>query len=86
MQEGFSCFRIIALLLGEPSLLKELLHNAFHAEEIALTIHTESELHPLLRQFCKGQGLGKVNISKLIESYVFISAVVVCGQGCEHTV
>ena len=86
VQEGFSCLGVIDFFLGEACLLQELLHNALHAEEVSLPVHAEGKLHSLLGQLCQGQSLGKVNISKLVKPYIFISAVVVCSQGREHAV
>ena len=79
MEEGLSRSRIVGYASVHSGLIKEFLHHALHSEEIAVSVHAQGKLHPLVRKLCQRQALGKVYIGKLIQADVFISPVVVGG-------
>ena len=60
-------------------LIKELFHHALHGEEIAVSVHAQGKLHPLVGKLCQGQALGKIYIGQLVQTDIFISPVVVGG-------
>ena len=78
MQEALTCLRIILCCLLKPHTLHQTLHNTLHGKEISLTVHSKSKLHLLLWKLGKRQSLWKIDIGKLIETYVLITAVIVC--------
>ena len=90
VEEALSCLRIIMRLFLHSHFLQEFLYYALHGEEIAVSVHSQSELLTLVRKrrkSCLLQVLGilllaygQVNGSQLVESYVLISPVVVCGE------
>ena len=86
MQERFSSIWIISFFQMHTDLVKELLYDAFHGEEVAIAIHTKSKLHALIRQFSERQALWQINISHLIETNILISSVIVGCQRSQHSI
>ena len=52
MQECLACIWIVSLFLVQSDLVKELFYDTLHAEKVAFSVHTQSELHTLIRKFC----------------------------------
>ena len=52
MEEGLPCFRIVRYASMHSGLIKELFHHALHGEEIAVSVHAQGKLHPLVGKLC----------------------------------
>ena len=86
MKEVLSCIWIIGFFLMKSDFFKELFYNTFHTEEVSISVHSKCKLHSFVRQFCQWKCLWKVNISKLVQTNILVSSVVVCCKRCQHTI
>ena len=86
MKEWFSAVWIVGNLFLHSDLLEELLAYTLHIEEIAVSVHSKCKHGTLIRKLCNRKGLRKIDISKLVKTNIFITSVIVCGKGCQHTV
>ena len=86
MKEWLLAVRIVGNFFLHSDLLEELLAYTLHIEEIAVSIHSKCKHSTLIRKLCDRKGLRKINISKFVETNIFVTSVVVCGKGCQHTV
>ena len=86
MKVSLSAVWIIIYFISHSYFLKELFTYTFHVKEIAVSIHTKCKVHTLIRKFCKRKCFRTIYITKFIETYIFISSVIVRSQRTEHTV
>ena len=77
MKVGMLCAGIIMGLFMHSGLFKEFFHHALHGEEIAVPVHSQGELHTLVRKLCERQRLGTVHIGQLVQAHVLVTAVIV---------
>ncbi len=86
MQEIFTRFRVIDCFFLHTDAVEKFFHNAFHCEEISVTVHTERELHPFVGQLRQRKRLWQINIAQFIKTYILIPSVIVRSQTGQHTV
>ena len=86
MEVSLTTVWIIIYFISHSDFLKELFTNALHIKEITISIHTKSKMHTFIRKFCKWKRLRTIYITKLIETDIFISSVIICSKRTEHTV
>ena len=55
MKVRMLCTRIIMGLFMHSGLFKEFFHHALHGKEIAVPVHSQGELHTLVRKLCERQ-------------------------------
>ena len=77
MEEGTVAVRRVMHLLVHADLIQELFHHALHGEEVALPVHPQGELHPLVGKLGQWQGLGQIDISHLVQLHGLVPAVIV---------
>ena len=86
MQKALATVRTVRLSSGDAKLVKELLDDTLHREEIAVSVHTERELYALIRQLGQRKCLRNVDVAQLIEADIFISVAVVEAKRGQHAV
>ena len=86
MEVSLTTVRIVIYFVSHTDFLEEFFANTLHIKETTVSVHTKCEVHTLIRKFCQWQGMWTIYVTKLIETNIFISSVIVCSQRTEHTV
>ena len=72
--------RCVSDQLADSQFIKYGLDNTFEIKEIAFSIHSQCQLHSLIRQFRKRKCFRKIDIGKFIQTHIFVAVIVICCQ------
>ena len=86
MQERLPGGRVIDSLFGHAHSFEKLFYHPFHSIEIPFPVHTEGELHSLIRKLCEGELVGQIDIPQFVKPYVFVSSIIIGGKGSKHSI
>ena len=86
MQIWLARLWIISLFSMHSHFVKEFLNHAFHAEEVAISVHAQRKLHSFFWKFYKRQRLWKVYISQFVQPYILVSSIIIGSQRHQHSI